>query len=50
MMTRSLADFMWAMLFRIALTLFVGRVIAQYLAGYYHHLYLMINRLDILLR
>ncbi len=49
-MTRSLADFMWAMLFRIALTLFVGRAMAQWLAGYYHQLYLVINRFDVFLR
>jgi hypothetical protein len=49
-MTRTLADFMWTMLFRIAITLFVGRVLAQYMAGYYHQLYLVINRFDVFLR
>ncbi|RCK72757.1 MAG: hypothetical protein ANABAC_1291 [Anaerolineae bacterium] len=49
-MTRTLADFMWAMLFRIAITLFVGRAMAQYLAMYYHQLYLVIHRFDVFLR
>ncbi len=49
-MTRSAADFLWAMLFRIVLTLFVGRAMAQWLAGYYHQLYLVLNRFDRLLR
>ncbi|MEJ5200654.1 MAG: hypothetical protein WHV66_00360 [Anaerolineales bacterium] len=49
-MTRSLADFMWAMLFRIALTLFVGRAMAQVLANYYHQLYVVIGRFDLILR
>ena len=49
-MTRNLADFMWTMLLRIVVTLIVGRVLAQSIAGSFHRLYLVINRFDGFLR